>query len=65
MTFTQKDDERSILMSMTGFRLIFALDHILHMVNFATKAVQTLGETETVTEETKKWDKVILYLINC
>jgi hypothetical protein len=48
LILTQKSDERFVEISMSGFRLILALDYLLYLSNIFTKALETGAETQTL-----------------
>jgi hypothetical protein len=48
LTLTQKSDERFVEISMSGFRLILALDYLLYLSNIFTKALETDTESQTL-----------------
>ena len=48
LTLTQKPDERFVEISMSGFRLILALDYLLYLSNIFTKALETDTESQTL-----------------
>jgi hypothetical protein len=48
LILTQKSDERFVEISMSGFRLILALDYLLYLQNIFTKALITNTESQTL-----------------